>query len=86
MAIKFICDFCGAETENAADTRTCNLLHLAKDREGKDCPSAGTLLPTAEYPDYCLACYGKLKDWLEGDVTEYLRDNSPLKKDDDNAG
>ncbi len=84
--IKFSCDYCGREVENAANIRVCNLLHLAKDREGKDCPNAGSLFTTPEYADYCITCYGKLKDWLDGDVRTYLRDNFPLKKKSDDNG
>ena len=84
--IIFKCEFCGKEVNDAANIQTSNLLHMAKDRTGNDRPNAGLMLPYGKHPDYCNSCYSTLKDWLEGDVREFLRDNFPLKKKSDDNG
>lgn len=78
MSIRGICDWCGHETTELDTVQTTNLLHLAKNRTGKDVEGVSPLLPGGEHPDYCHSCYRTLVDWLNGSLRQWITTNFPL--------
>lgn len=80
MSLLFHCDWCGHETDDPKSMTASNLLQLAKDRTGKDVDTVSPLLPNNEHSDYCNACYRLLKDWCNGSLRNWIRDNFPLIK------
>lgn len=80
MSLEFKCDFCSFTTSDPREIISSNALLLAKDRTGADRETCSALMPTADHCDYCNACFRQLKDWINGGLRQWAKENFPLVK------
>lgn len=78
--ILFKCDFCSFESNESVDIKEVNIIQVGAGLNGKIQPN-NELLKKGEN-HLCNSCYKDFITWSSNELTEWIKANFPLKKED----